>query len=191
MSKVFLQVCDWTDKHKGDFVKLKRGLKIRLFAVAVGTMCALSGYGYNLCAENPATDIQLPQTEISIRLESNQDAVSSIEGDSPLHASLMEHRGDQMTPSEKDAFNAVARQVQKISFTDLMVCYDENDRNVTYDLLTQEGLILHLTQYFEEPTDQVVYSIERDGKFLRAGHLPINGFSSQLSEILRNTASIS
>lgn len=186
MSKIFLQVCDWTDRHKGDFVKLKKGLKIRLFAVAVGTMCALSSYGYNLCAGNTATDIQLPQTEISIRLESNQDAVSSIEGDSSLYASLMKHRGDQMSSSEMDAFNAVARQVQEISFTDSMVCYDEDDRHVTFDLLIKTGMMLHLTQYFEEPTDQVVYSIERDGKFLRAGHLPINSFSSQLSEILRN-----
>lgn len=54
----------------------------------------------------------------------------------------MEHRGNQMNPLEMDASHTVAKQVQEIGFTDSMVCYDENDRNVTYDLLTQKGLIL-------------------------------------------------
>lgn len=192
MSKVFLQVDDWADKHKDDFVRLKKGLKIRLFAVAMGAICTLSGYSYNLRADNAAMDVQLPQTEICIRLESNQDTgIISIQERASLYNSLMEHRGEQMSPSEMVAFHAVASQVQEIGFTDSMVCYDGDDRQVTFDLLTQAGLILHLTQYFEDPTDQIVYSIERDGKFLRAGHLPINGFSSQLSEVLRNTESIS
>lgn len=189
MSKVFLHVDNWINEHKDYFVKLRNGLKIRLFAVAMGTICTTSDYAYNLCVDNEATDIQLSQTEISIRLESNQDR--STQECSPLYASLMEHRGNQMDLSEMDAFHTVANQVQEIGFTDSMVCYDENDRNVTYDLLTQAGLTLHLTQYFEEPTDQVVYSIERDGKFLCAGHLPINGFPSQLSEVLCNVESIS
>lgn len=190
MSKVFLHVDNWINEHKDDFVKLKNGLKIRLLAVvATGTICTTSVYAYNLCAYNATANVQLSQAEISIRLESNQDR--SVQGCSPLYASLMEHRGNQMNSSEMDAFHTVANQVQKIGFMDSMVCYDENDRNVTYDLLTQAGLIFHLTQYFEEPTNQVVYSIERDGKFLCAGHLPINDFSSQLSKILRNAESIS
>ena len=185
MSKFFLQVDDWANKHKDDFVRLKNGLKILLFTVAAETICITSGYAYNLCTEISATDVQLPQAELCIRLESNQSP-ASVRESSPLYVSLMEHRGKQMTPSEMDAFHSVANQVQEIGFTDFMVCYDEEDRQVTFDLLTQAGLVLHLTQYFEEPTDQVVYSIERDGQFLCAGHLPFNSFSLQLSEVLRS-----
>lgn len=176
MNKVFLRANDWMNDHKGVFVELKKGLRIMLFSVAMTAMPA-SGYEYNLCAECTATQVVLPQTDINIRLERN---------DAPLLGSLMRHRGDMMTPSEMEAFRAVAGQVSTIGFTDSMVCYNEEDRQVTFDLLTPAGLILHLTQYFEKPTDQVVYSVERNGKFLCAGHLPADGFSSQLSEIVHN-----
>lgn len=189
MSKDFLRVDEWVHEHKSVFVKLKKGLRILLFSVSTSTMVGItspvSGYEYNLCAENTVTDVQLPQTGINLRLERNcQECV-------PLFNSLMKHRGDLMTRSEKDAFGTVAAQVSKIGFTDAMVCYDEDDKQVTFDLLTSAGVILHLTQYFEEPTDQVVYSVERNGKFLCAGHLPVNGFSSQLSEVVRNVESAS
>lgn len=96
-----------------------------------------------------------------------------------------------MNLSEMNTFRSVAEQVSNINFTDSMVCYDEVDRQVTFDLLTMTGMILHLTQYFEEPTDQVVYSVERNGKFLCAGYLPIANFSSQLLEVIYNAESAS
>ena len=180
MRKEFVKIENYLNATKGIYVNLKKGLSILLFAVATEVIAA-PNYNYTLGDCNSSSQVSLPKTNVDIQLENNFETNQS---DNQLYGSLMMHRGDLLTPNEMPNFWSVAKQVSEIEFKDSMVCYDERDRQITYDLLTPNDTIVHLTQYYEEPTDQVVFSIERDNRFLYAGHLPFNNFSTQLLKII-------
>ena len=179
MRKEFVKVENYLNATNGIYVNLKKGLSILLFAVATEVI-ATPNYDYILGDCNSSSQVSLPKTDVDIQLENNFGTIQNKQ----LYESLMMHRGDLLTPNEILNFWSVAKQVSEIEFKDSMVCYDEGDRQITYDLLTPRDTIVHLTQYYEEPTNQVVFSIERDNRFLYAGHLPFYNFSTQLLEII-------
>lgn len=146
----------WLELPKSAFVQLKKGIKILLFSVGLGLSSPL--YGFN--------------GEESIAPAEKQPVVA-YQTENDLYASLMTHRAEQMQPDDLNEFWAVAKEITWLDFTDSMVCYEPEDRQLTYDILDKSGLILHLTHYLDNPKGQVVFSIERDASFLVAGHTPI------------------
>lgn len=99
--------------------------------------------------------------------------------------SLMRHRGNMLSDEEMKAFHVVADQIAEIGFTDAMVCYnDGDDPQIVYDLVMKENLVVHITQYFTDPVDQIVYHIEKDHKPLFASHLPIDNFKKRLKSMV-------
>lgn len=108
-----------------------------------------------------------------------------------LEGSLSRHHGEHLSADEMSAFKNVVAEIKGLPFVDSLVRYNMRERHITSDLLMDDGFLVHLTQYFEEPTDQLVYSIERDGRFLRSGCAPLEGFCNVVGselEIARKTA---
>lgn len=166
MSSNFRSVEVWLELPKSAFVQLKNGLKILLFSV--GVSISTPSYAYS--------DIE-PTTQI---IENNYQT------EQDLFSSLSMHRADQMNSNDMDGFWTVAKEITFLDFKDSMVCYEPEDRQITYDILDKSGLVLHITQYLDHPKDQVVYSIEKDAKFLIAGHTPINNMGPHLDRVVKD-----
>ena len=62
--------------------------------------------------------------------------------------------------------------------------YEPEEKQVSYHLLVKSGMVVHLTQYFTPPKDQVVYSIEHGDDLMIAGHAPIEEFGTYLNQVL-------
>lgn len=108
-----------------------------------------------------------------------------------LEKSLLRHQGEKLNSEEMEAFKYVAEEIKNLPFKDALVRYNQRFRYITSDLLMEDGLMIHLSQYFEQPTDQLVYSVERDARFLRTGHAPMDGFRRLIAkevEIARQMA---
>lgn len=101
-----------------------------------------------------------------------------------LEKSLMRHWGEKLKPDEITAFKYATEEIKGLPFKDALVRYNERSRHITSDLLLEDGLMVHLSQYFEQPTDQLVYSVERDARFLRTGHASMDGFRRLISKEL-------
>ena len=93
-----------------------------------------------------------------------------------LEKSLLRHQGENLNSEEMTAFKYAVEEIKGLPFKDALVRYNERSRYITSDLLMEDGLMIHLSQYFEKPTDQLVYSVERNAQFLRTGHAPMDGF---------------
>lgn len=93
-----------------------------------------------------------------------------------LEKSLLRHQGEKLNSEEMAAFKHAIEEIKGLPFKDALVRYNERSRYITSDLLMEDGLMVHLSQYFEQPTDQLVYSIEHNARFLRTGHAPLDGF---------------
>lgn len=167
------------------FYNLKKGVKIFLFMVGMGIPS--TSYGHEGIVPPVLNEVQLEASEVEISLASVNkcEGVHSIyQTEDNLFSSLKEHRYDMMTPSDVDGFWTVAKEVNWLDFTDSMVCYEPEDRQITYDILDKSGLVLHLTQYLDNPRDQVVFSIEKDANFLMAGHTPIKEMGVNLQRAI-------
>lgn len=108
-----------------------------------------------------------------------------------LEKSLMRHQGEKLNLEEMTAFKTASEEIKVLPFKDALVRYNELSRHITSDLLLEDGLMVHLSQYFEQPTDQLVYSVEREARFLRTGHAPMDGFRRLIAkevEIARQMA---
>ena len=148
------------------FVRLRDGIKILLFSVSLTV--ATPTYGFK-------------ETEPAEQAESFFQTAEN------LFSSLEEHRLNLMSATDIDNFWAVAKEVSYLDFTDSMVCYEPYDKQITYDILDKSGLVLHLTQYVDElKKDQVVFSVERNTRFLVAGHTSVEGMGKHLQTILNN-----
>lgn len=171
-------------------VQIKKGITIILFAVSMETM-AMPRFDTYTPIENTAKVIVTSsgdsvsdgsgkdEASISLSLRDNPIGVSD-----KLQASLMNHRGDLLSVNQLEAFKQVASQFQEFVITDALVRYNETDHHISYDLLLDNNLILHLTQYFDQPSDQLVYSVEKDDLFIRAGYAPIEGFGRFIAEVI-------
>ena len=160
---------------KNEFVQLKNGIKILLFAVAGASSAAPPSYGYKDVEPEVSTEARVGE-DLDISLEDNELAIGTemrYQTESDLYSSLQLHRLELMSSDYLDSFWDVAKEVEELDFTDSMVCYEPDDRQITYDILDKSGLVLHLTQYLDSPKDQIVYSIEREARFLLAGHTQI------------------
>ena len=190
MSKNFMRVEVMINSPREVCVPLKNGLKIVMFCVAIATSSVESVYAFDLWKESPASGVQLHKSDANFTMEEN-DVPSVSKEHAMLYNSLMEHRGDRLNEEEMQAFHVVADQASKICFTDSMVCYEDasEDRHVTFLLLTPSSTIIHISQYFTLPKDRVVYSIERNQKFLRSGTFPIDDFLSPLKQVLLDVES--
>ena len=108
-----------------------------------------------------------------------------------LEKSLLRHQGEKLNSEERATFKYVVEEIKGLPFKDALVRYNERSRYITSDLLMEDDLMIHLSQYFEQPTDQLVYSVERDARFLRTGHAPMDGFRRLIAkevEIARQMA---
>ena len=166
MSSNFRSVEVWLELPKSAFVQLKNGLKILLFSV--GLTVSTPSYSYSDIAPTP------------------QMIESDFQTEQDLFSSLNIHRADQMLSDDLDGFWTVAKEITFLNFTDSMVCYEPEDRQITYDILDKSGLVLHITQYLDYPKDQVVYSIEKDARFLMAGHTPIKNMGVHLDRVVKD-----
>lgn len=164
------------------FVNLKKGVKIVLFVVGMGL--STPSYGHKGIVPPSLNDVQLEASDLEISLATVKNIVYQSKED--LFLSLKEHRLEKMEPSYIDSFWSVANEVTWLDFTDSMVCYEPEDKQITYDLLDKSGLILHITQYLDKPKDQVVYSIEKDARFLLAGHTPIKDMGVRLKQAVND-----
>lgn len=162
------------------FVQLRNGIKILLFSV--GVALSTPSYGYDVHAAKPI-ETRLGD-DIDISLDNNVYLVPDIsyQTEKDLYSSLQQHRGDQMCCDDIDGFWTVAKEVSFLNFTDSMVCYESEDRQITYDILDKTGVVLHITQYLDSPKDQVVFSIEKNATFLAAGHTQVKGMGLKLQQ---------
>ena len=184
MSSNFISVQTLLGLPKNEFVQLKNGIKILLFTV--GLSVATPSYGYKDLRPEVSTETRVGDN-LGISLEDNNLAIDSencYQTEQDLYTSLQLHRSELMHPYDLDGFWTVAKEVTSLDFTDSMVCYEPEDRQITYDILDKSGLVLHLTQYLDNPKDQVVYSIEKDGRFLLAGHTQIKGMGVYLQQAI-------
>ena len=167
------------------FVRLKKGVTIFLFAVGMGITAPT--YGHEGIAPPALNEVQLGTSDVEISLATNDiSKISSgiYQTEENLFLSLQNHRADMMSKPDLDGFWTVAKEVTWLDFTDSMVCYEPDDRQITYDILDKSGLVLHLTQYLDSPKDQVVYSIEKDARFLLAGHTQIKDMGVYLQQAI-------
>ena len=165
MSYKFNSIEVWLGLPKSAFVQLKNGIKILLFTVGLGLSSPL--YGFNGVDNPEASDV-------------HSDVVFQTEKD--LFSSLQMHRAEEMSKADIDDFWSVAKEIAWLDFTDSMVCYEKEDRQITYDILDKSGLVLHLTHYLDNPKGHVVYSIERNARFFVAGHTPIAELGGRLRD---------
>ena len=89
-----------------------------------------------------------------------------------------------MSVEQMESFNQLVSLLQGVVVKDVLVRYNEAERHISYDLPLNQNLILHLTQYFNQPTDQVVYSVEREDQFIKAGYAPVEGFDEFIKEVV-------
>lgn len=166
MSSTYRSVEVLLELPKSAFVQLKNGLKILLFSV--GITVPTPSYGYSDIS--PATQV------IESNFQTEQD----------LYSSLCLHRADRLQPGDVEEFWSVAKEISFLDFTDSMVCFEPDDRQITYDILDKSGLVLHITHYLDNPRDQVVYSIEINSRFLLAGHTPIKNMGIRLDQVIKD-----
>ena len=168
-------------------VKINKVLTIFLFSVGMTTASAETVYNLGL-PKDEAIEITLMQQQdvvkeevpvITLSLRDNITGVSD-----RLQSSLKIHRGGLLSREQVSAFKQVASQLQDIKVVDAFVRYNETEHHISYDLLLDNDLILHLTQYFDQPSDQLVYSVERNDSFIKAGFAPIDGFGRFIAEII-------
>ena len=178
MSYNFNSVEVWLGLPKSAFVQLKNGIKILLFTVGMGLSSPL--YGFNgVDHTNEAQLVAIAESPIESKtLDEHSDIVFQTAQD--LFSSLQMHRSEEMSKADIDDFWSAAKEVAWLDFTESMVCYEKEDRQITYDILDKSGLVLHLTQYLDNPKGHVVYSIERNARFLVAGHTLITELGGRL-----------
>ena len=184
MSSNFISVKTLLELPKNEFVQLKNGIKILLFSV--GLSVATPSYGYKDLKSEVSTESRVGDN-LGISLENNDLLIDSevcYQTEQDLYTSLQLHRSELMHSNDMDSFWSVAKEVTWLDFTDSMVCYEPDDRQITYDILDKSGLVLHLTQYLDSPKDQVVYSIEKDARFLLAGHTQIKDMGVYLQQAI-------
>lgn len=184
MSSNFISVKTLLELPKNEFVQLKNGIKILLFSV--GFSVATPSYGYIDLKPEVSTETRVGDN-LGISLENNDLSIDSeicYQTEQDLYTSLQLHRSELMHSNDMDGFWNVAKEVTWLDFTDSMVCYEPDDRQITYDILDKSGLVLHLTQYLDNPKDQVVYSIEKDARFLLAGHTQIKNLGEYLQQAI-------
>ena len=123
-------------------------------------------------------DMSVPKNQ-QVAIESIIQKVSESEMRvNKLQESLRRHQGDLLSASMVAEFIRMASEIKGLDFKDALVRYNAQAQHITCDLLMEDGFLVHLTQYFVEPTDQVVYSVERDANFIRSGYAPLEGFRS-------------
>jgi hypothetical protein len=184
MSRNFTSVKVFLELPKKDFVQLKNGIKILLFTV--GLSFSAPSYGHSDVNPVQSTETRVVDN-LSISLVDNDLSLvpeTSYQTEYDLFSSLQIHRSEQMQPGDMDDFWTVAKEIAWLDFTDSMVCYEPEDRQITYDILDKSGLVLHITQYMDKPKDQVVFSIEKDTRFLIAGHTPIQNLGHKLQLVV-------
>ena len=184
------QYVAYNSNRKRFEVKINKVLTIFLFSVGMTAATAETVYNLGL-PKNEATEITLVQQDvvkeeipaINLSLRDNITGVTD-----RLQASLMIHRGGLLPNNQISGFKQVASQLQDLKVTDAFVRYNETEHHISYDLLLDNDLILHLTQYFDQPSDQLVYSIERDDSFIKVGYAPIEGFGRFIEEVIDEVA---
>lgn len=102
-----------------------------------------------------------------------------------LYHSLIEHRGWQLTTSQIANFIDFVVLLDDFNLYECMVCKedDEDGPYITIDLLTDNELIIHLTQYFTD-CDKITFSVEKCGKFLLCGYLDKETAINKIYEIV-------
>ena len=121
--------------------------------------------------EDSADDSQDVLVESVIRTVSE----SEVRG-ARLQDSLSRHKGNLLSTEQHKAFRMLVDEIKALNFKDALARYNDKAKHITCDLLMDDGLLVHITQYFEEPTDNIVYSVEREADFLRTGYAPLDGF---------------
>lgn len=180
------QYVAYTTSIKRFEVKIKKGITIFLFAVGM-TSTAAPIFDIGLQRDQTA-EITLVQQYDALREEtpiitlSLRDNITS--NSDKLYQSLLMHGGGLLSTEQKTGFNQVANQLQTLNITDVFVRYNETEHHITFDLLLENNLILHLTQYYNQPSDQLVYSIEKNDLFVKAGYTPIEGFGRFIARVI-------
>ncbi len=184
MSSNFISVQTLLELPQKDFVQLKNGIKILLFSAAISVVTPT--YSYSDVETRVATETKVDKNiEISlVKNEIVKEPSLCHQTEQDLYESLQQHRSVQMSKADMDEFWTVAKEVALLDFTDSMVCYEPEERQITFDILDKSGFVLHLTQYMDYHRDQVVYSIEKDADFILAGHTHINGLGKYLQRAI-------
>ena len=181
------QYVAYTSNRKRFEVKINKVLTIFLFSVGMTTASAETVYNLGL-SKDEAAEITLIQQQDVVKEEvpvitlSLRDNITDVSD--RLQSSLKIHRGGLLSREQVSAFKQVVKQLQDLKVVDAFVRYNETEHHISYDLLLDDDLILHLTQYFDQPSDQLVYSIERNDSFIKAGFSPIDGFGGFIAEII-------
>ena len=183
------QFVAYTSNIKRSEVKVKINKAITIILFSVGMTVASAETVYNLALPKDETaEITLMQQQdvakevvpiINLSLRDNITGVTD-----RLQTSLNNHRGGLLSYEQVSAFKQVASQLQDLKVVDAFVRYNKTELHISYDLLLDNNLILHLTQYFDQPSDQLVYSVERNDSFIKAGYAPIDGFGGFIAEII-------
>lgn len=187
MNKNFYLVDTLLKASKEVSVEFKKGLILVLLAIGTETVTASNYEGAIQEIENPVPEVTLQDSNIRLSFDANT-GFSETEWDfqttDDLKDSLMAHRGELLSETELKEYSAVADQLPFIGIKDSMVTYEPEEKQVSYHLLVKSGMVVHLTQYFTPPKDQVVYSIEHGDDLMIAGHAPIEEFGTYLNQVL-------
>lgn len=185
------QYVAYNSNRKRFEVKINKVLTIFLFSVGMTAATAETVFNLGL-PKDEAAEITLMQQQdvvkeevptINLALRNNIAGITN-----RAQASLMIHRGGLLSNDQIAGFKQVSSQLQDLKVADVFVRYNETEHYISYDLLLDNDLILHLTQYFDQPSDQLVYSIEKDDLFIKAGYAPIEGFGGFIAEVIKEIA---
>ena len=187
MNKNFFRVEAFLKMPKEVYVNFRQGLVLILMAAGTEMTVASDYEGRMQDNDNPVSEITLQNSNVRLSFNSNHISAETewkFQTVEDLSESLMKHRGDNLSDEDMREFESVARQLPEIGVKDSMVTYEQGNRQISYHLLTKQGMVVHLTQYFNPPKDQVVYSIEQGDKLLVAGHAPVEKFGNYLNSVL-------
>ena len=187
MSKSYFRVETLLKMPKEVRVKFRQGLVLILMTAGTEAAVASDYEGTFQGRSYPVSEITLQESNVRLSLNNNlfpESARWEYQTAEDLNDSLMTHRGEALSSEDMKEFEFIAKQLPAIGIKESMVTYEPEDRQISYHLLTKEGLVTHLTQYFNPPKDQIVYSVELGDNLLTAGHTSIEGIGDYLTKVL-------
>ena len=187
MSKNYFRVETFLKMPEEVRVKFRKGLFLILMTAGAETAVASDYEGVMQDSDGPVSEITLQDSGARLSFSSNHVSTETewiFQTADDLKESLMMHRGETLSPEDMREFEYIASQLPAIGIKESMVTYEQEDRQISYHLLTKDGMVAHLSQYFNPPKDQIVYSVEQGDNLLVAGHAPTEGFGEYLAEVL-------
>lgn len=103
-----------------------------------------------------------------------------------LWQSLDAHGGDRLTGDERKEVRHVVGELGHLDVKSSFAEFDENNNEIYYRLRLGDELVLRVTQYIRQPSDFLVFSLEKSGKYIVAANYPVDGFANHAKSLIKN-----